>query len=114
MMDHIVLAVPDLAGGVGWFQGLTGFPFGVRGSQFGVSTANCLVGLSATADLQIVGPDPAQPGPAGPRPFGIKASAPPGRHPMRSAAPISTAPSPPRAPVATTRGPGGCCDASAE
>jgi hypothetical protein len=71
MMDHIVLAAPDLAEAVARFWRLTGIQPVVGGRHSGLGTANCLVGLGGTAYLEIIGPDPEQPDPAQPRPFGI-------------------------------------------
>ncbi|HEV7206544.1 MAG TPA: VOC family protein [Jatrophihabitans sp.] len=70
-LDHIVLAVPDLAGAVADFAGRTGVAPARGGSHVGLGSANHLVGLGGTAYLEIVGPDPDQPDPSGPRPFGI-------------------------------------------
>ncbi len=71
MIDHIVLAVPDLADGVAEFQRRTGIRPVRGGSHVGLGTANYLVGLGSGAYLEIVGPDPDQPDAAQPRPFGI-------------------------------------------
>jgi catechol 2,3-dioxygenase-like lactoylglutathione lyase family enzyme len=45
MIDHVVLAVPDLADGVAWFQRLTGVRPVMGGSHINLGTANYLVGL---------------------------------------------------------------------
>ena len=71
MIDHLVLAVPDLAGAVAQFERLTGVRAVLGGSHTGLGTANYLVGLGNAAYLEIIGPDPDQPDPAQPRPFGI-------------------------------------------
>jgi hypothetical protein len=71
MLDHVVLAVPDLARGTGEFQALTGVRPAKGGSHEGRGTANYLVDLGSGAYLEIIGPDPDQPEPAQPRPFGI-------------------------------------------
>ncbi len=70
-LDHLVLAGPDLELSVAWFADLTGVQPAPGGSHLGLGTANYLVGLGGAAYLEIIGPDPEQPAPAGPRPFGI-------------------------------------------
>jgi len=71
VIDHIVLAVPDLADGVAGFERLAGVRPATGGSHVGLGTANCLVGLNDGAYLEIIGPDPGRPDPGRPRPFGI-------------------------------------------
>jgi hypothetical protein len=71
VIDHIVLAVPDLAVGVAEFHRRTGTAAVMGGSHVGIGTANYLVGLGNGAYLEIIGPDRDQPEPAQPRPFGI-------------------------------------------
>lgn len=71
VFDHIVFAVPDLAGGVAGFERLTGVRPVRGGSHVGLGTANHLVGLGDASYLEIIGPDPDQPEPVRPRPFGI-------------------------------------------
>ena len=63
--------VPDLADGVAGFQRLTGVRPVMGGSHINLGTANYLVGLGGGAYLEIIGPDPDQPDPAQPRPFGM-------------------------------------------
>jgi hypothetical protein len=70
-LDHIVLAGPHLADTVAWFVELTGVQPAPGGSHVGLGTANELVGLGGAAYLEIIGPDPEQPAPEQPRPFGI-------------------------------------------
>lgn len=70
-LDHLVLAGPDLAETVAWFTELTGVRPAPGGSHTGLGTANQLVGLGNGGYLELIGPDPDQPRPALPRPFGI-------------------------------------------
>jgi hypothetical protein len=72
-LDHIVLAVPDLAAGAARFHERTGVRPAAGGSHTGLGTANHLVGLGNGGYLEIIGPDPDQPDPDRPRPFGIDA-----------------------------------------
>jgi hypothetical protein len=78
VLDHLVFAAPDLAAAVAQFAELTGVRPIAGGRHVGVGTANYLVGFSPagvngadSAYLEIIGPDPEQPEPAAPRPFGI-------------------------------------------
>jgi hypothetical protein len=71
MIDHIVLATPDLLAEVERFASLTGVRPAKGGSHVGLGTANYLVGLGGSAYLEIVGPDVDQPEPDRERPFGI-------------------------------------------
>jgi hypothetical protein len=72
VIDHIVYGVPyRLAEAVAWLAGLTGVQPVRGGSHEGMGTANFLIGLGDEAYLEIIGPDPDQPQPAGGRWFGI-------------------------------------------
>ncbi|MHA3702140.1 VOC family protein [Jatrophihabitans sp. YIM 134969] len=70
-LDHLVLATPDIAAAAATFAADSGITPARGGSHTGLGTANVLVGLGGSAYLEIVGPDPAQPDPPQPRPFGI-------------------------------------------
>jgi hypothetical protein len=75
VLDHIVVAAPDLAAAVTWFTDLTGVRPVPGGRHQGLGTANYLAGLGGGAYLEILGPDPDpdpdQPAAGRPRPFGI-------------------------------------------
>ena len=71
VLDHLVFAAPHLADAVEWFTAETGVQPAPGGSHPGLGTANHLVGLGGAAYLEIIGPDPDQPDPELPRPFGI-------------------------------------------
>ncbi|QHA07502.1 VOC family protein [Streptomyces broussonetiae] len=71
LLDHLVLATPDLAATVGDFTRRTGVAPAPGGVHLGLGTRNHLVGLGGRSYLEILGPDPEQPEPAGPRPFGV-------------------------------------------
>ncbi|THV22858.1 VOC family protein [Glycomyces paridis] len=70
-LDHLVLATPDLAGTVAEVARLTGTAPVPGGVHLGLGTRNQLLGIGDGAYLEIVGPDPEQAAPQGPRPFGI-------------------------------------------
>ncbi|MCU1394320.1 MAG: hypothetical protein JWM34_2748 [Ilumatobacteraceae bacterium] len=70
-LDHLVLATPDLHATAAWFADMTGVTPSAGGQHVGKGTRNMLCSFGHTSYLEIVGPDPEQPAPAGPRPFGI-------------------------------------------
>ena len=70
-LDHLVFGVPDLVTGVAAFAERTGVQPVPGGRHVGRGTANYLVGLGDHRYLEIIGPDPDQPEPPGPRPFGV-------------------------------------------
>jgi hypothetical protein len=73
MLDHIVYAVPDLAGAVLDLQQRLGVRATPGGKHTGLGTHNALLSLSEESYIEVIGPDPEQPQPTAPRPFGIDA-----------------------------------------
>lgn len=70
-VDHLVVAGPDLALLVSMWREATGVDPVPGGAHTGMGTRNELVGVDATTYIELIGPDPEQAEPPGPRPFGI-------------------------------------------
>lgn len=71
MLDHIVLATPDVQASVAAIEAAIGLRPELGGHFPGRGVYNHLLALQDDAYLEIIGPDPDQPNPEGPLPFGM-------------------------------------------
>ena len=69
MIDHLVYATPDLQATVDVLTERLGVAPSPGGRHTGQGTRNYLLSLGGGSYLEIIGRDPEQPPPAGPRPF---------------------------------------------
>jgi hypothetical protein len=70
-VDHLVYATPDLEAAIGQLEMILGIQAVPGGRHLAWGTRNALIALGEKTYLEIVGPDPEQPEPDSPRPFGI-------------------------------------------
>lgn len=62
VLDHLLIGAPTLEGGIGWLEDRTGVRAAKGGAHAGLGTWNALASLGPAQYIEIIAPDPDQPG----------------------------------------------------